>query len=1089
MTAEQNQYPGNGVNGEAFAFPMSFAQQRLWLLHRLKPDSPAYNIPAAYRLRGHVNVPALESSFREIIRRHEILRTKFKILDGKPVQVVRPAYDFTLPIIDLRSSHSSDPLCWCREEAQRCFDLSTGALVRAYLLRCASEDHILFLNFHHIVFDDWSTPLIFRELSALYKGFSKSETLLIPDLPIQYADFALWQRNWLQGMVLQKQVSYWRQQLSELSVLQLPTDRPRPPVQSYRGAKQSILLPKLLANQLQAQSRNQGVTLFMTLLAAFQTLLYRYTGQIDIALGSPIAGRTRTETESLIGFFVNTLLLRTDLSGNPSFRELLSRVRKVALAAYEHQDFPFEKLVEELHPDRDLSRNPLFQVMFAHHNVPEHPFDLPGLSVSSLEIHTDTTKFDLSLDTSETTEGLKATFEYSTDLFDDASITRMMGHFKTLLEGIVATPNQSLAELPMLSEAEEHQLLIEWNNTETDYPKNKCIHELFEAQVEKTPDAVAVIFKNQQFNYLDLNTRANQLARYLRKLGVGPETLVAICIERSVEMLVGLLAILKAGGAYVPMSPEDPKARREFMLHDTQTRVLLTKQAISQALAGYGGLTICLDQDWPKIVGESGTNLNNEANPHNLAYVIYTSGSTGTPKGVKVLHRGVSRLLFGVNYAMLGAGATFAHLAPISFDASTFEIWGALLHGAKCVLYPERVPSPKDLGDFLRKYDVSTLLLVPSLFNQVMDEAPEALSCVRQLLIGAEALSVPHVLRALDLLPQTHIVNAYGPTEGTTIACCYPVPRQLRKPLHSIPIGRPIGNTKVYILDSHLRPVPVGVAGELHIAGDGLARGYLNQPDLSAEQFIADPFSAEPGARLYKTGDRARWLSDGNIEFLGRFDHQIKLRGYRIELGEIEAVLVKHATVRDAVVVAREANLAEKRLIAYVVTEPKSNITATELRAFLQQQLPEYMIPSRFITLDVIPLTTNGKVDRQLLPVSDHEVFELNETFVAPRTPDERKLADIWSDVLTIARIGIYDNFFELGGHSLLATQLVARVHKVFGVELPLRDFFGAPTIAGTAAAILQKQIRWADRKELDDLLADVEALPIEEARRLIKEK
>ncbi len=941
--------------------PLSFAQQRLWFLNQMEPESPAYNQPKAIRLIGSLDVNALQKALDQIIARHEVLRTTFVSVDGMPLQVIADSRAVALPVIDLgaesEAARDAEVKRLLAETIRRPFDLSRDLMLRALLLRLHEAEHILLLVTHHIASDGWSTGVLHRELSALYQAFAAGEPPRLPELPVQYADFAVWQRQWLQGKTLDAQLAYWKKQLKLVPALELPSDRPRPLVQSFRGGRQFLVLSKDLSEGLKSLSRREGVTLFMILLAAFHTLLHRYTGQDDITVGSPIAGRTRAEIEGLIGFFVNTLVLRTDLSGNPSFRQLLDRVREVALGAYAHQDLPFEKLVEELQPERNLSHSPLFQVMFALQNVPRVAIELPGLTLSSMTVDSGTAKFDLFLSLHEETEALRGSLEYNTDLFDDATIHRMLNHFENLLKAVVANPDQRISGLALLTEGERHQVLVEWNATATDYPKDKPIHELFEAQAERSPDAVAVVFpltssghgKDKQLTYRELNIRANTLAHRLKKLGVGPEVRVGICVERSLEMVVGLLGILKAGGAYVPLDPAYPKERLAFMLEDAQVSVLLTQERLVKELIedrrskGDGDSrssildprfqVICLDADWELITKESEENPIGGATADTLAYLIYTSGSTGTPKGVEVLHRGIVRLLFGVDYVELNATGTFLQLAPLAFDASTLEIWGALLHGARLVLSPEKILTHQELSHIIQKQGVSTLWLTASLFNSVIDDVPDALSGIRQLLIGGEALSFPHVQRGLELLPSTQIINGYGPTESTTFTCCYRIPKQMDKAVTSVPIGRPITNTQVYLLDHQLNPVPIGVPGELYIGGDGLARGYLNQPELTAEKFIPDPFNNEVGARLYKTGDRARYLPDGNIEFLGRIDCQVKIRGFRIELGEIEAVLGQHPAVRQAVVLAREdvpgdlsAPLGTgKRLVAYVAYSPRSD--------------------------------------------------------------------------------------------------------------------------------------------------------------------
>ncbi|HET6364287.1 MAG TPA: amino acid adenylation domain-containing protein [Nitrospirota bacterium] len=1047
----------NKATTEGFIFPLSFAQQRLWFLDQLEPETPLYNIPQAFRISGALNVGALRQTFEAIVTRHESLRTTFSAVEGVPVQCIADKGSISLPVIDLTGLLEADRENEARrlaaEEFRRPFDLARGPLLRVSLLRLGDKEHILLLTQHHIISDGWSLGVLIREMKVHYEAFSHENIPSLPELPIQYADFAEWQRKWLQGEVLASQVSYWKEHLGGvLPIMALPTDRPRPAMQTHRGRRTSRIFSKTLHEALKVLSQREDVTLFMTLLAAFQTLLHRYTGQDDVIVGSPIANRNRLEIEGLIGFFVNTLVFRTDLSGNPTFRELLVRVREVALGAYTHQDLPFEKLVEELRVSRDLSYNPLFQVMFVFQNAPMEPLQLSsGLKLEPFEAETDTAKFDFTLELSEEAGGLTSSIEYNTDLFDSDTIERMAGHFQTLLEGIAANPNARLSELPLLMEAERNLLLVEWNKTRTAYPREKCIHELFEEQVGRSPDAVALVFEDQQLTYLELNRRANQLAHYLRKLGVGPEVPVGICMERSLDMVVGLLGILKAGGAYVPLDASYPKERLAFIVEDSRITVLLTQRRMVPAIPTGTLKALCLDADWETVAVENDQNVPAWSTAETLAYVMYTSGSTGTPKGVEVIHRGVVRLVVQTNYARLGGKETFLQLAPISFDASTFELWAALLNGATCIVYNPDVPRTDKLADLIRRHSVSTLWLTASLFNAVIDEDPQVLRGISQLLIGGEQLSVAHVRRAQENLNGTQIINGYGPTENTTFTCCYPIPHGLALDTKTVPIGRPIANTEAYILDKHLQLVPVGVPGELYTGGDGLARGYLNRPDLTREKFIPHPFSTEPGARLYKTGDLVRYLCDGNIEFLGRIDNQVKVRGFRIELGEIESVLGRHEAVREVVVMAREDVPGDKRLVAYIIPEGERTPSVSVLRQYLKEKLPEYMVPNSFVMLEKFPLTPNGKADRRALPPPEHTRPELEETYVAPRTPVEQSLAEIWTNVLGVERVGVNDNFFELGGNSLLAVKLFVRIHKWAGIDMPLATLFKSPTIRALA--------------------------------------
>jgi amino acid adenylation domain-containing protein len=1054
--------PRKSANGEA---PLSFAQQRLWFLDQLEPGSSFYNIFDTLSFDEPLDITALEESLNEIVRRHEVLRTTFPSVRGKPVQVIAPRLKLPLTVVDLRrlseEEREAETARLSAEEYERPFDLARGPLVRCKLLRLDAEESVLLLTMHHIVSDGWSLGILSRELHALYEAYSAGRPSPLPDLPIQYADFTVWQREWLQGEVLAAQLSYWEKQLAGApSVMKLPTDRARPSVQNFQqGANQWLKLPKPLAASLRALSQREGVTLFMTMLSAFNLLLHRYTHQTDILLGTPIAGRNRAETEGLIGFFVNTLVMRTDLSGDPGFRELLGRVREVALGAYAHQDLPFEKLVEAISPERDTSRNPLFQVSFQLSNV-SNPAENASeereelADESQLEVENAAAKFDLGVNIWESERGLRAQVDYSTDLFDDATITRMLKHFERLLEGVVSNPNRRVSELPLLTAGEQQRMLVEWNDTEADYARHSCLHELFEAQVERTPDSVAVSFAGEQLTYTELNERANQVARRLQGLGVGAEVSVGICMERSVEMITGMLGILKAGGAYVPLDPEYPSQRLSYMIEDAGVRVLLSQARLAQTLLAHGATVLHLDADRESIAVEGKDNLEHTAMAENPAYVIYTSGSTGTPKGVAITHSAVARTVCNTNYIKLETQDRVAQASNSSFDAATFEIWGALLHGATLVIIPKEVLiSPGHLAMQIRELEISVMFLPTALFNQVAGEVPGAFGSLRYLLFGGEAVDPRSVREVLKADPPQRLLHMYGPTESTTYALWHRV-ENVPAEASTVAIGHPLSNTQVYLLDEYQQPVPIGVAGELYIGGDGLARGYLNSSSLTAERFIPNPFSQTAGARLYRTGDIARYLADGEIEFLGRVDEQVKIRGYRIELGEIESLLRDYKEVRDVVVLAREDTPGQKRLVAYVVAEPTGELSVKELRGYVKERVPDYMMPSSFVLLDELPLTPNGKVDRRALPLPEHALPEQEIDAVSPRTPLEEKLAGIYASVLGLKTVGVLNNFFDLGGHSLLATQITSRIREIFKVELPLRVLFVNPTVAGLARAV-----------------------------------
>jgi natural product biosynthesis luciferase-like monooxygenase protein len=1420
------------------ALPLSFAQQRLWFLDQLEPDSAFYNVPTAVLL-GHIDIPVLEQTLSEIVRRHEVLRTTFETIEAQAVQVVHEAEPVIVPLLDLSQLPESEREEQARRlaqlEAAEPFDLSRDQLFRVKLLRLAEDEHVLLLTMHHIISDGWSVGVLVDEVAALYEAFSAGRPSPLPELSIQYADYAVWQRAWLQGEVLGQQLSYWREHLEDAPTLDLPSDHPRPPVQTYKGATYSFTFGEI-GEELQRLSQQEGVTLYMLLLAAFQVLLFRYCAQTDIVVGTPLAGRTRVETEPLIGFFINMLALRTDLGGEPSFSELLRRTRETALGAYAHQDVPFEKLVEELHPERDLSRTPLFQVMFVLQNAPMQMLNLSGLRLSPLEGNSSTAKYDLSLSMIEGSSKLSGSMQYNTDLFEAETIERMMGHFKTLLVSILENPRRRISELSLLTEAEREQTLLAWNATTLDYAREKCVHQFFEEYAAREPDRLALSFEGEQLTYGELNARANRLAHYLQELGVGPEVLVGLCVERSVEMVVGLLGILKAGGAYVPLDPAYPQERISFMLKDAAVSVLLTQEHLQERLPEHPARVICLDKDWPLISRAQTANCCSDVTAENLAYVIYTSGSTGRPKGVMVQHRNVSNFFTAMDerIGMEREGVWLA-LTSISFDISVLELFWTLArgfhvvlqaehegprrraqrrprvsarpmefslfyfasngtdsdtdryrllldgarfadqHGFKAIWTPERhfhafgdlypnpaitsaalstiterleiragsvvsplhhpvrvaeewamvdnlskgrvgvsfasgwhaadfifapenyrdrkqvmldqietvrrlwrgetlsyvagsgqevpvriFPAPvqselpvwltaagnpetfetagrlgcnllthllgqsveelaekiaiyrrawKEAGhgpgeghvtlmlhtfvgedidevkekvrepftnylassvDLIRnlmksvgidpakgdlsdddmqallayaferyfqnsglmgtpevclemverlkgidvdevaclidfgvsyeavmqslslldevrrrsnaragtqaegelppddysiaaqttRHQVTHLQCTPSLASmlETQPETRQSLSALGKLFLGGEALPASLVQRLQEVIT-CPLYNMYGPTETTVWSSVHTLDSSLMNQSR-VPIGRPIANTQIYILDERFEPQPIGVKGELYIGGEGVVRGYLNRAGLTTDRFIPDPFSREPGARLYKTGDQALYLPDGTIEFLGRLDEQVKLRGYRIELGEIEAELNQHPAVRESVVVVRQDREGESRLVAYFVASQEDESaglavpSVNEIRNYLKERLPEYMIPSAFMLLDALPLTPNGKVNRRALPEPESAMTELLSEFRPPRTTTEEILAGVWRELLNIKQIGINDSFFELGGHSLLATQQVARIREVFAIEIALRTLFERPTIESLAEQI-----------------------------------
>ncbi|NEO98541.1 MAG: amino acid adenylation domain-containing protein [Symploca sp. SIO2E9] len=1035
--------------------PLSFAQQRLWFLQQLEPDNPFYNEHLAIQLTGSLDVGALEQSLNQIVQRHEVLRTTFKMLDGEPVQIIAPSLTLTLLVLDLcqlpEVEQKTEVQRLATEHIQRPFNLVQGPLLRWTLLKLSEQKHVLLFIGHHIVADGWSIGILIRELSALYQAFSTGKPTSLPDMPIQYADFAIWQRQELQGAKLESQLSYWKQQLNNApSLLQLPTDRPRPTVQTYRGAKQSFLLPKSLTEALKAIAQKAEASLFMTLLSAFQILLYRYTGQEDLIVGSPIANRNRAEIGGLIGFFLNTLALRTDVSGNPTFEELLARVRKVAIGAYANQDLPFETLVEKLQLERNVNYNPLFQVSFTLQNTPKVKFELPGLTITPLEVEHTRALFDLSLNVTETELGLECFWEYNTDLFDAARISRMIGHLETLLEAIAVNPQQRVSQLPLLSQSEFHQLLTEWNDTAKKYPIDKCIHQLFEAQVEKTPDVVAVVFENQQLTYHQLNQRANQLAYYLQSLGVKPEVLVGICVERSLEMVVGLLGILKVGGAYVPLDPNYPQERLNYMLTDSGVKALLTQQPLLESLPQIQAQVVCLDTDWGVIEQHFQENFEVGVCSDNLAYVIYTSGSTGKPKGVQIPHHAVVNFLKSMaTDPGLTASDTLLAVTSISFDIAALELYLPLITGARLELASREVATDaKLLAKQLNASGATVMQATPATWRMLLAAAWQGNQNLK-ILCGGEAL--PRDLAEELLNKGAALYNLYGPTETTIWSTAYKVEAtQLSRAI--VPIGRPIANTRIYLLDSFSQPVPVGISGELHVGGAGLARGYLNRPELTAEKFIINA----SGERLYKSGDLARYLPDGSIEYIERLDHQVKLRGFRIELEEVEAALLQHPATSEVVVIVREDNPGDKRIVAYLVYKQKQVPTINQLQNFLKKKLANYMMPSVLVVLESLPLTANGKVDRRALPAPEGRP-QLEETYVMPQTEAERIIATVWQEMLQLKKVGINDNFFTMGGHSLLLVKVQAKLSEIFGKELSIINFFKYPTIKQLAQFLSNK--------------------------------
>lgn len=1078
--------------GEA---PLSFTQQQFWLLDQAEPDS-CYNICTALRIEGPLEVQRLRQALELIVERHEILRTNVVMKDGVAVQVIAQSMRLPFDVSDLRqlsvSEREAEIQRLVKADSELPFDLSAGPLLRIKLLATGEDENILLVTVHHFVCDGWSVGVLLRELATLYQDSGAGRSASLPQLRIQYADYALWQRQRLSGQWFEQQLEYWRKQMAGAApILDLPTDYSRPEQRSVKGAQGSIRLSANLTEAIAGLSRQEGVTLFMTLLAAFQTLLFRYTGQEDIVVGSPVAGRSMLETEDLIGSFVNTLALRADFTGKPTFREFLGRVRAATLGALSHQDVPFEKLVEELNPERKGNRTPLFQTMFALQNTPASDITIEGLTITPLRIPDAKAKFDLTLEAEEEPEGLYLCFEYNSELFRPETITRMLGHFQNLLQAVVTNPAQRVSDLTLLTDRERNQILNEWNENHIAIPDDVCIHTLFEAQVERTPEATAVHFQDESLTYRQLNQRANQLAHALRNRGVGPDTLVGICVHRSLEMLVGMLGVLKAGGAYVPIDPAYPADRLAFMIEDAGLSLILTQERLTGDIPTGSAALLCLDRDWATIAEESVENPTPNVVPANLAYVIYTSGSTGNPKGVMIEQRSLVNFTFAAAAAyMIGPADRVLQFASLSFDISVEEIYPALTCGATIVLRTdEMISSARDFIHFCKEWR-TTILDLPTAYWHELTEAlntvdlklPEA---VRLVIIGGEKAAFDRVRTWHKQVGKgVRLVNTYGPTETTVaVTICDLRADDQELKLNRVPIGRPFANATAYVLNESLRPVPIGAPGELYIGGPGVARGYVNRYELTAEKFILDPFGDDREARLYKTGDLVRYRPDGKIEFLGRVDNQIKIRGFRVELEEIELALRSQPGVSDCVVVLHEESDGDKRLFAYVVASAGCELTISELRHYLRTKLPSYMVPASFEIIDALPLLPSGKINRRALPTPRFTRTEADESFVAPRTPIERLLAVEWCEVLKLDRIGIHDNFFELGGHSLLAAKVVSRIRGSLEIQFGMVDLFQAPTIAGLAALLFPRGAQHEPEDDLVALLGELASLTDDEAQ------
>jgi len=1035
---------------QAQRFPTSFGQRRMWLLDQFDPGNAVYNMPLAVRLGGRLHVDLLERALQSLVRRHDAMRTRFEGVDGEPEQVVDTDDKVSLAVIDISGTDSEDEvLRRAREEATRPFRLAEGPLFRATLFRLGPEDHLLVFVMHHIVSDAWSMSVAMREFIATYQAICADQPLTLPSLSIRYGEYALRQRQQLSGETLRRAVAYWRNRLHGVPPLDLPTDFPRPSRQRHRGGRETLVWTPELAESARRLAREERSTLFMTLLAAYQVLLARHSGQADFAVGTAVSGRLQRDTEPLIGFFVNTLVLRCPLTEETTFRELIREVRQSVMEAMEHQELPFEKLVEELNPPRDPSRNPLFQVSFAYQNDPRPTLDLPGLRITPVKLSSETAKWDLSMFVREVDGSLRFLLEYNADLFLPRTVRGMLEHLQVLVEAAIANPDQPVQSLPMISDAERRTVTVDWNATARDYAGPECLHQLFEAQVLRTPDSIAVVDERVQLTYRDLDARSDRLAARLQRMGIGPESLVGIFLERSAELVVGILAVLKAGAAYVPVDPTYPAERIDFMLADGPIPLVLAQQRLVESLRGYAGRVVTIDSaaaDGVNNDTEIGGGLNTPATPDNAAYVLYTSGSTGKPKGVVITHRAICNHIRWMqdDYPM-GPEDALLQKTPISFDPSVWEFFAPLVVGGRLVMaQPYGHMDPRYLARVIQQERVTILRVVPTLLRMLLDE-PSFADCktLRRILIGGEALPAELVRRAAGILPIEY-GNMYGPTEVTIVSASFRWDGRVDAP--TLPIGKPVANCQAYVLDPGLQALPIGVPGELYLGGKGLARGYLNRPELTAERFVPSPFGGGPDAKLYRTGDLVRWLPDGNLEFLSRLDQQVKIRGQRIELGEIRAALVSYPAICEAVVSAVDDGVGNRELAAYFVPA-RGEVSVAELREFLQRSLPTYMVPTAYLELAALPLMPNGKVDYKALPRPQQQRDE-RAPYAAPRTGDEQQLADIWAEVLRVERVGAHDNFFNLGGHSLLAAQVASRILRDMKAEIPLREFFQSPTIA-----------------------------------------
>lgn len=1035
--------------------PLSFGQERLLYFHQMQPQSSFYNMASVFKLWGLLQIECLEQSIQLLVQRHKVLRSTYNYQNGIPIQRANPGRNVVLRKYDLRSVSENQRQLETnqiiQEETRLPFDLNQDLPIRSALILLGDQESFVVLTTHHIASDGQSEEILREDLSSLYLALISRQSCHLPALNLQYSDYAIWQQKLVHGGAIRKGLDYWKTHLAGApNLLDLSLDYPRPAVREFHGNQEIIHLDQTLVRGLKSLGLKEGATLFMVLITSFEVLLNRYSGHEDIVLGVVTSGRSHQDLENLIGFFANTLPMRLDLRGDPSFSQLLSRARKMILDGFSHQEVPLEKIIEEIRPERSLSYNPIFQVVFSYMTGVTSKWNFGDLSAESQFVRSDSSKFDLTLQLMEEGDSVRGILEFNTDLFRSETIQRMVGHFQNLLKEIVADPGKQISQFQLMNEMERLLILYEWNNTRVSYPRDATIQSLFEAQVASSPETIALVYEESSLTYSELNRRANQLAYYLRNIGVGPDVVVSFFLPRSFDQMITILAILKAGGCYMPLNPEDPRERWKILLDEAGCRFLVSSGQCINSSEFSGVNVICLDREMSKINQHGDENPSSFNQATDLAYVLFTSGSTGKPKGVEIRHRGVVRLLFGVDYVKLGNETITLQLAPLSFDASTFEIWAPLLHGGRCVISPMKTPSSGSIRELIRTNQVNTLWLTSAFFNFLIEEDVHCLGSLQQLLIGGEALSPRHVLLFLSRNPQVALVNGYGPTESTTFASCYPIPSNWNGA--SVPIGRPIGNTTVYVVDKNRNPVPVGVEGDLYLGGDGLARGYRGDPVFTAGKFIPDIFSGS--GNLYQTGDRAKWTFDGLLQFVGRNDNQVKLRGFRIELGEIETALNARPDIRQSLVVAREDPHGDKRLVAYLITNSHEQPSVLELREYLANKLPQYMIPFDYVLMDSFPRTLNGKIDHNAFPIPSIDRSSGFIEFVGPSTTIEKELTEVWRNLLGIQKISIHDNFFYLGGHSLLVLRLLKTVQTMTGKEISINDYLANPTIAGITRII-----------------------------------